>query len=191
MHLAVAGKSNVHKPVILIIGAILLTYTLATLAGWTTAAEPSTGHVAQVAAEEVADSWAVIPFTLLLGAIAVLPLLEQTAPWWEHNLHKFYVAGNLALITLLYLALLHPRGSLGLAAQTLGHVVTQEYIPFIVLLFSLYTISGGIRIEGDLPAHALTNSTFLACGGLLASFIGTTGGGHAADPAVVGDQFRA
>ena len=50
-----------------------------------------------------------------------------------------------------------------------------EYIPFIVLLFSLYTISGGIRIEGDLPAHPLTNTAFLAVGGVLASFIGTTG----------------
>ena len=50
-----------------------------------------------------------------------------------------------------------------------------EYVPFIVLLFSLYTISGGIRLEGDLPAHPLTNTAFLAVGGVLASFIGTTG----------------
>ena len=42
-------------------------------------------------------------------------------------------------------------------------------------MFSLYTISGGIRIEGDLPAHPLTNTAFLAAGGLLASVIGTTG----------------
>ncbi|MCA9261276.1 MAG: sodium:proton antiporter, partial [Planctomycetales bacterium] len=50
-----------------------------------------------------------------------------------------------------------------------------EYIPFIVLLFSLYTIAGGIRIEGDLQARPLTNATFMGVGGLLASFIGTTG----------------
>ena len=42
----------------------------------------------------VAHFWAVIPFTLLLGAIAVLPLMEHTAHWWEHNLHKFYVAAT-------------------------------------------------------------------------------------------------
>jgi Na+/H+ antiporter NhaD/arsenite permease-like protein len=63
----------------------------------------------------------------------------------------------------------------GRAADTLQHVVILEYIPFIVLLFSLYTISGGIRIQGDLPAHALTNTVFIAVGGVLASFIGTTG----------------
>ena len=50
-----------------------------------------------------------------------------------------------------------------------------EYVPFMMLLFSLYTICGGIRIEGDLPARPTTNTLFLLVGGLLASFIGTTG----------------
>jgi Na+/H+ antiporter NhaD/arsenite permease-like protein len=36
-------------------------------------------------------------------------------------------------------------------------------------------VSGGIRVEGDLPAHPLTNTLFLAVGGVLASLIGTTG----------------
>jgi Na+/H+ antiporter NhaD/arsenite permease-like protein len=170
---AAAWRSSVHKPVILVIGLILGCYALATLAGWTTVADAIDKH--HPAADRVAHLWAVIPFTLLLGAIAVLPLLEQTAHWWDSNLHKLYVAGNLALITLLYLVILHPDGGLSRAAETLEHVVIQDYIPFIVLLFSLYTISGGIRIEGDLPAHSLTNSVMIASGGLLASFIGTTG----------------
>ncbi len=172
---AAAWKSNVHRPVILVIGVILLGYTAATLAGWTTVVAPVPAHEEHAAATGVPHFWAVIPFTLLLGAIAVLPLLDQTAHWWEHNLNKFYVAGNLALITLLYLAFLHPEGSLGRAAETFEHVIIKDYIPFIVLLFSLYTISGGIRIEGDLPAHALTNALLIASGGALASFIGTTG----------------
>jgi len=169
------SRKNVHLPLILVIGAILACYALATMAGWTTPTAAGEGHEAHVAPHVVSHFWAVIPFTLLLGAIAVLPLVEHTAHWWEHNLHKFYVAVNLALITLLYLALLHPNGSLGLALETLEHTVIHEYIPFIVLLFSLYTISGGIRIQGDLPAHSLTNATFIISGGLLASFIGTTG----------------
>ena len=168
-------KSNVHKPVILVIGVILLGYAAATLAGWTAADAPASAHEEHAAATQAAHFWAVIPFTMLLGAIAVLPLLAQTAHWWEHNLHKFYVAGNLALITLLYLAFLHPDGSLGRAAETFEHVIIKDYIPFIVLLFSLYTISGGIRIEGDLPAHAMTNAALIASGGVLASLIGTTG----------------
>ncbi|MEX2112585.1 MAG: sodium:proton antiporter [Pirellulales bacterium] len=175
MQQAAKGNSNIHRPVILVILAILACYVVATLGGWTTPADAAAAHEAHGAMTAVAHFWAVIPFTLLLGAIAVLPLLDQTAHWWEHNLHKFYVAGNLALITLMYLTLLHPVGSLGLALETVEHAVIKDYIPFITLLFSLYTISGGIRLEGDLRAHSITNATFIAGGGLLASFIGTTG----------------
>lgn len=168
-------KSNIHKPVILVILAILLAYTVATAAGWTSAAYTARTHDQEAAVGKTADFWAVIPFAILLGAIAVLPLIEHTAHWWENNLHKFYVAGNLGLITLAYIAFWHPERSIALAARTLEHVMVAEYIPFIVLLFSLYTISGGIRITGDLPAHPSTNTAFMLAGGLLASFIGTTG----------------
>ncbi len=140
-----------------------------------------------------APYWMVGPFVLILLAIAVLPLVPATEHWWESNLHRFYVAGGLAALTLLYFLLFHgepilahwpyphvasPAASgpnLSLAAEVLANATLGEYIPFIVLLFSLYTISGGIRIEGDLPAHPLTNCAFLAVGAGLASFIGTTG----------------
>src|SRR5699024_11280604 len=46
---------------------------------------------------------------------------------------------------------------------------------FIVLLLALFTVSGGIVLRGDLAATPRTNTAFLAVGGLLASFIGTTG----------------
>jgi Na+/H+ antiporter NhaD/arsenite permease-like protein len=135
----------------------------------------------------------VIPFALLLGCIAVLPLTHATEHWWESNLHRFYVAAGLALVTLAYYATLHEhpidRHFLGhaviergesaiswpLASTILQNAILHEYVPFIVLLFALYTISGGVRIEGDLPAHPLTNASFLAIGAVLANFIGTTG----------------
>ena len=137
--------------------------------------------------------WMVTPFALLLGAIAVLPLIPATEHWWESNLHRFYVAGGLAAITLVYYVTMHaspiqghwpashvvmpsPVGpNYALTGHVLANAILNEYIPFIVLLFSLYTISGGIRIEGDLPAHPLVNVAFLAAAALLASFIGTTG----------------
>ena len=137
------------------------------------------------------DFWMVIPFVLLLGAIAVLPLIPATEHWWESNLNRFYVAATLGTLTLLYYVFLHAGpidahwpvhskvshtdGGLAMAWTVLANAILAEYIPFIMLLFSLYTISGGIRIEGDLRAHPLTNSAFIAVGGLLASFIGTTG----------------
>jgi Na+/H+ antiporter NhaD/arsenite permease-like protein len=166
-----------HKRVIAVLAALIVAYAVATAAGWTQsggAAEHDAGSTEHVAAE-APHLWSVIPFSLLLACIAIIPLTEGAAHWWEHNLNKFYVAANLALVTLLYLALLHPAGSWGLAGRTLFHTVVYDYIPFIILLFSLYTISGGIRIAGDLRAHSLTNVAFLVAGGLLASFIGTTG----------------
>ena len=52
--------------------------------------------------------------------------------------------------------------NLSITWTVLANAILGEYIPFIMLLFSLYTISGGIRIEGDLPAHPLTNTAFIA-----------------------------
>ena len=124
---------------------------------------------------EVAHLWAVAPFVALLGAIAVLPLAGPVAHWWEHHRHKLLVSLLLGATTLVYLGIAHPQASWRRAADTLHHTLLFDYLPFIVLLFSLYTISGGISIAGDLPARPLTNALFLAAGGLLASMIGTTG----------------
>jgi len=148
---------------------------------------------AHAVATEHPPYFMLLPFALLLGAIAVLPLIPATAHWWEHNLNRFYVAAALGAITLLYYLLFHAHTIDGhwpshhavdpstaglnfkMAWAVLASGILNEYIPFIMLLFSLYTISGGIRIQGDLPAHPATNSAFIAVGGLLASFIGTTG----------------
>ncbi len=137
--------------------------------------------------------WTVLPFAMLLAAIAILPLVPGANHWWDSNLNRFKVAGGLALVTLAYFAFLHrsaieghfpahhqvehvERGvQTGLVGAIVENAILQEYVPFIVLLFSLYTISGGIRITGDLEARPLTNATFMAIGALLASFIGTTG----------------
>ena len=57
----------------------------------------------------------------------------------------------------------------------LDHAVLAEYVPFLTLLFALYVIAGGIVVRGDIQATPLTNTIILGIGGLLASFIGTTG----------------
>ena len=132
--------------------------------------------------------WALAPFALLLLIIAVFPLLSQTRDWWHHNRSRFLVAAILGGSTLLYYGLLHPGGienhlthspSSAAGWETLwtafSNGIFSEFIPFIVLLFSLYVISGGINLSGDLPARPATNTAFLALGAILASFIGTTG----------------
>lgn len=157
------------------------------------ATEATTRPAPHDAEREHAPYWMVTPFLLLLAAIAILPLVPATAAWWDNNLHRFYLAGGLAAVTLAYYLFLHAAPldahwpaphearpstagpNLVLAGEVLANAILSEYVPFIILLFSLYTISGGIRIEGDLPAHPLTNCAFLATGAVLASFIGTTG----------------
>jgi Na+/H+ antiporter NhaD/arsenite permease-like protein len=67
------------------------------------------------------------------------------------------------------------RTGLATVLKVLEHAVLAEYIPFIVLLFSLYVISGGIVVRGDVQATPTVNTAILATGGVLASFIGTTG----------------
>jgi len=136
--------------------------------------------------------WTVAPFVLILAAIALLPLLKWSEHWWDNNLHKLYVSGGLGLVTLAYYLLLSHHSVTGhfptayvvpvssganwtAVRAVLGSALLSEYVPFIVLLFSLYTVSGGIRIQGDLPAHPLTNMAFMGVGAVLASFIGTTG----------------
>ena len=137
--------------------------------------------------------WTVIPFVLLLGAIAVFPLMHATEHWWESNLHRLYIAAGLGVVTLSYYAFLHrapveihwPAHAVapfvdgavqpGFVWAILVNAILAEFVPFIVLLFSLYTIAGGIRLEGDLRADSLTNAAIMAVGGVLASLIGTTG----------------
>jgi len=113
-----------------------------------------------------------LPFVALLGCIAVLPLLPATRHWWESNVNRLGVSLGLAALTVVYYVA--ARG-LASVAPVLEHAIVAEYIPFIVLLFCLYVISGGIALTGDLAARPATNVTFLAMGALIASFIGTTG----------------
>ena len=132
--------------------------------------------------------WAVVPFALLLLSIAVLPLLGFTQAWWHHNKNRFLVAATLGIVTLFFYTWGHPGGldnhfthhqssPAGLSTMwtAFSNGIFVEFIPFIVLLFSLYVISGGIHLAGDLPARPSTNAGFLGLGTLLASFIGTTG----------------
>jgi Na+/H+ antiporter NhaD/arsenite permease-like protein len=196
------------------IGLLLAAYATAAVAGW-----PQHGRDLLVAAQAAhatahADDHAeahgdhadhgdhggtappritVLPFCLLLAAIAILPLAPPLAHWWEHNSSKFLVAGLLGLVTLVYYLLLHRQPvdlhfpahatvapaaagpSWGVAGAVLANAFLSEYVPFILLLFALYVISGGVRIEGDLVATPNVNTAFLGVGTLAASFIGTTG----------------
>jgi Na+/H+ antiporter NhaD/arsenite permease-like protein len=119
------------------------------------------------------------PFVALLLAIAVLPLVPKAAHWWHRNSSKLLVASALGAATLAYYLVWHGyhgrEPGIGSVGALLHHALLLEYVPFIVLLFALYTIAGGIELTGDLPARPSTNTAFLAVGALAASAVGTTG----------------
>lgn len=108
--------------------------------------------------------WAVVPFVTLLLAIALLPL--AAAHWWHSNRNKGIVAAALGLPALGIVLAFQP-GALAHAGL--------EYLAFIALLGSLYTISGGIRVTGSLSGTPLANTGLLAVGAVLANLVGTTG----------------
>lgn len=112
--------------------------------------------------------WTVIPFAALLLCIAILPL--AASHWWEHNTSKAIVAGALAAIVAGYLAVVWQE----VGIEALEHVLL-EYASFVILLGALYVISGGVFIGGSLSGTPLANTSLMALGALLASFIGTTG----------------
>jgi Na+/H+ antiporter NhaD/arsenite permease-like protein len=112
--------------------------------------------------------WAVVPFALMLLAVAILPLVAE--PWFGRNRNKAIVAAVLGVPTVAYLVAAFGHLGLDRAGST-----GEEYVSFIVLLFALFTISGGIYLTGNLVATPRTNLGFLAVGAVLASFIGTMG----------------
>ena len=110
----------------------------------------------------------VVPFACLLLSIAIMPL---TIPqFWHHNYGKVAAFWGLAFIV--PYAMVY---GFSLAVYNVLHVLFLEYISFIILLFSLFTIAGGVCLRGSLVGKPQVNTVILLIGTLLASWMGTTG----------------
>ena len=111
--------------------------------------------------------WA-LPFIGMLASIATGPLLFRNL--WHHHYGKFATGWALA-------ALVPVSLSYGLAAgwAALVHAALAEYLSFIVLLFALYVVAGGILVRGHIPGTTAANTAILAFGAMTASIVGTTG----------------
>jgi len=112
-------------------------------------------------------AWTTAFFALMLLSIAIIPLtpLEH---WWHKNTNKLLLGLALAAYPLFHLLVVAPNPHLLLETM-------HEYFSFIVLLGTLFYVSGGIYLSGDLKATPGTNLKFLAFGTLFASLVGTTG----------------
>ena len=107
-----------------------------------------------------------IPFVLMLGGIAILPLFAEN--FWKSNKNKLIIVLILSIPTALYLITEE-------MFYALQHIIFFDYIPFIILLSCLFVITGGIFIDADIKATPKNNTLILLIGGILASFIGTMG----------------
>ncbi len=115
---------------------------------------------------ETVQTWTLIPFILMLLMIAVAPLFA--GEFWDKNRNKLICTLIIAVPTAIYLI------CAGLGHE-LSHQIFGDYIPFIILLLSLFVVTGGIQIKGNIAATTLVNSIILILGFILASFMGTTG----------------
>jgi Na+/H+ antiporter NhaD/arsenite permease-like protein len=122
---------------------------------------------AEVDGKQLSAIWG-IPFAGILLSIALCPLL--TPQFWHHHFGK--VAAFWALCFLVPFAVIF---GLGAAGGALVHALLAEYIPFVILLTALFTVSGGIYIKGNLHGSPLLNTSILGIGAIAASFMGTTG----------------
>jgi Na+/H+ antiporter NhaD/arsenite permease-like protein len=111
--------------------------------------------------------WA-LPFAGILASIALGPLLFPKI--WHAHYGKITLAW--AVLTIAPLAVL--RGA-PTALSTVLYVMLSDYVSFILLLFALYTVAGGILIAGSIRTSPWTNLGIVALGTIIASVVGTTG----------------
>jgi Na+/H+ antiporter NhaD/arsenite permease-like protein len=111
--------------------------------------------------------WSIIPFVGILLSIAVLPLIAPH--FWHHHFGKISAFWALAFAVPFLL------GYHGIAVYEILHIYIIDYIPFIILLWGLFTIAGGIVVGGSFKGTPIVNTIMLLLGTILASWVGTTG----------------
>ena len=103
-------------------------------------AQASGGH--DLNGAELSILW-VVPFVCMLLSIAIGPL--AVPHFWHHHFGKVALFWGLAFLVPCAMVF-----GLQLAVYQFVHVLFMEYVPFIILLFALFTIAGGVRLKGQL-----------------------------------------
>jgi len=111
--------------------------------------------------------WA-LPFAGILLCIATGPVFYPHV--WERHYGKLIIFWSALIVVPLFVT-----AGTYTATNALAHTALLEYMPFILLLLALFTVAGGIYLEGNLHDSVLTNTVLLGIGSLMASVVGTTG----------------
>ncbi|MGD8396809.1 MAG: sodium:proton antiporter [Candidatus Eiseniibacteriota bacterium] len=108
-----------------------------------------------------------IPFAGILLSIAIFPLV---APHFWHRHFPLVSAGWALIFAIPFVAAYRAE-----AFHEILHIYLIDYVPFIILLWTLFTAAGGILLRGTLVGRPETNLVILVIGTLCASWMGTTG----------------
>lgn len=111
--------------------------------------------------------YSITPFVGMLLSIALFPLILPK--FWHHHFGKVSAFWSVVIVVPLLIQY-HWNG-----VHEILHIILADYIPFIILLWSLYTVSGGILLKGTLRGTPILNVSLLLIGTVLASWMGTTG----------------
>ncbi|MDR2457700.1 MAG: sodium:proton antiporter [Clostridiales Family XIII bacterium] len=112
--------------------------------------------------------WTVLPFIIMLLSIAIWPLIRPH--FWDKNL--VYIVIIYSLLFLIPFAITFGVHEAGFQ---FFEIIILDYLPFIILLWGLFAVSGGIALKGKLVGSPKVNLIILLIGTLIASVIGTTG----------------
>ncbi len=108
-------------------------------------------------------AWMVVPFVVLLLAIALVPFFAHS--WWEKHYAKVSIGLGFTVVSYYTLFLDYRRMiELGL-----------DYFSFIVLIGALYVASSSIFLHTHRRATPLFNTLFLGAGAVISNLLGTTG----------------
>jgi Na+/H+ antiporter NhaD/arsenite permease-like protein len=127
----------------------------------------SEGNAPHLDGAELSILW-VIPFVGILLSIAIFPLIAPH--FWHQNFGKIS-----AFWSVLFIGPFLLSEGFSITIYEILHVGFLEYIPFIILLLSLFTISGGVQLTGSLVGKPIINTSVIFIGTVLASWMGTTG----------------
>lgn len=155
------GLNLINKKTVQIITALVVLF-----ANFIFAAE-GTHSVSHLDGTTLSIMW-VVPFVGILLSIALFPLI------WPHFWHNNFGKISFFWALMLIVPFLIVEG-FEITLYEVLHIILLDYLPFIILLLALYTISGGIRIKGRMVGTPTLNTLILFIGTLLASWMGTTG----------------
>ena len=124
-------------------------------------------HSLHLSANDFNVIW-LIPFIGILLSIAILPIIVPS--FWHSNYGKVSLFWGFLFISL-FIYNFGPNITLFYLLE----VYLKEFIPFIVILLALYTVSGGIVISGNMAGTPIFNTALLTIGTILSSWMGTTG----------------